>query len=96
MTVTFRPQYSSLLRASVDSFQFGHGLSQKRQPLTDHRLHDREIRVVIVMDEDIAHARDLLPLDLGSLVEQSGIDVLDRFAYLHQAGTTRVVNNTLV
>jgi len=33
--------------------------------------------------EDVAHARELFPLDLGSLVEQGRIDVLDRFANLH-------------
>ena len=48
------------------------------------------------MNEDVAHARDLLPFDLGSLVEQGGIDVLDRFANLHETGTADVLDNALV
>jgi len=36
------------------------------------------------------------PLDLGSLVEQGRIDVLDRFANLHETCTAGVVDNTLV
>lgn len=48
------------------------------------------------MDRDISHARDLLPLNLRSVVKQSGIDVLDRLANLHEGGTTDVVDNTLV
>jgi hypothetical protein len=71
------------LRAGVNSLQLGHGYSKKRQPFTNHRLHNREVRVVVVMDEYVAHSRDLLPFDFRSLVEQGRVYMLDRFAYLH-------------
>jgi hypothetical protein len=85
-----------LLRAGVNYLQLGNDFSEKRQPLTNHRLHNREIRVVVVMDEYVAHARNLPPFDFGSLVEQGYVDVLDRFANLHEAGTAGIIDNTLV
>ncbi len=51
---------------------------------------------MIVVHEDVAHSRDLIPREIGLAGKEVRINVLDRLGDLHQSRATRVVDNAVV
>ncbi len=67
----------------TDALESNDCLAKRRQPFDNDGFDDREVGVVIVVHEDVAHSRNLIPRDVGLGGKEIGVDVLDRLADLH-------------
>lgn len=80
----------------TDGLEAHDRLAKRRQPFDDDGFDDREVGVVVVVHEDVAHSRNLIPRDVRLTGKAVRIDVLDRLTDLHQSRATRVVDNAVV
>ena len=88
------PHLSRLLFARIKFSQPEDSLPKGCQALSNDGVDHCKIGVVIVVDEKIAHSSNLIPRDGWLALEERWIQMLDRFADLHQSHSTRVIDET--
>lgn len=89
-------EISRLLIARIESSKTEDGGLQRHQAFRNDGFDNRKIGVVIVVDENVAHSSNLIPLDGWFTLDRGGIKMLDHFTDLHQSHTTGVIDQTLL
>lgn len=66
------PSGYALLGVVTDALESNDRLAKRRQPFDNDGFNDREVGVVIVVHEDVAYSRNLIPRDVGLGARRSG------------------------